>query len=85
MKKAQEAAAESGKFHDVATLVTLTCKKISTLVRGTASKQHLCTLLPKISEVFMQSVDTDQKDKLLIFLIMHHTCQNSKPEYFNIF
>ena len=29
----------------------------------------------------MESVNTDQKDKLLTFLIMHHTCQNSKHKY----
>ena len=81
MKKAQEAAAESGKFHDVAPLVTLTCKKSVLWVCGTASKQHFCTLLHEISEVFMESVNTNQKDKLLIFLIMHRTCQNSKHKY----
>ena len=80
MKKTREAAAESGKFHDVTTLVTLTCQKLVLWVRGTASKQHLCSLLHKTGEVFMESVNTDQKDKLLtgIFLMMHHTCQNSK-------
>ena len=76
MKKTREAAAELGKFHDVTHFVTLTCQKSVLWVRGTASKQLLCSLLHKNSDVFMESVNTDQKDKLLTFLIMHHTCQN---------
>ena len=29
----------------------------------------------------MEFVNSDQKDKLLTFLIMYHTCQNSKHKY----
>ena len=81
MKKTCEAAAELGKFHDVMRFVTLTWQKSILWVRGTASKQLVCSLLHKHSDVFMESVNTDQKDKLLTFLIMHHTCQNSKHKY----
>ena len=81
MKKTCEAAAELGKFHDVTRFVTLTCQKSVLWVRGTASNQLLCSLLHKNSDIFMESVNTDQKDKLLTFLIMHHTCQNSKHKY----
>ena len=81
MKKTRDAAAELGKFHDVTRFVTLTCQKSVCWVRGTASKQLLCSLLHKNSDVFMESVNTDQKYKLLTFLIMHHTCQNSKRKY----
>ena len=81
MKKTREAAAELGKFHDVMPFVTLTCQKSVLWVRGTASKQLVCSLLNKTGDVFMESVNTDQKDELLSFLIMHHTCQNSKRFY----
>ena len=81
MKKIREAASELGKFHDVTRFVTLTCQKSVLWVRGTASKQLLCSLLHKNSDVFMESFNTDQKGKLLTFLIMHHTCQNSKHKY----
>ena len=91
MKTTREAAAESGKFHDVTTLiVTLTCPKsilwvrgilpraevprdldicsqrtsslLGVWVRGTASKQRLCSLLHRTGEVFVECVSTDQKD-----------------------
>ena len=81
MKKTCEAAAELGKFHDVTRFVTLTCQKSVLWVRGTASNQLLCSLLHKNNDIFMESVSTDQKDKLLTFLIMHHTCLNSKHKY----
>ena len=80
-EKDSRAAAELGKFHDVMRFVTLTCQKTVLWVRGTASKQLICSLLHKNSNVFMESVNTDQKDKLFTFLIMHHTCQNSKHKY----
>ena len=67
MKKTRETAAESGKFHDVTTLVTLTCQKSVLWVRGTASKRHLCSPLHKTVEVFMESVNTDQKKNFLSF------------------
>ena len=70
MKKTHEAAAELGKFHDVTRFVTLTCQKSVLWVRGTASKQLLFSLLHKNSDVFMESVNTDQEDKLLTFLII---------------
>ena len=74
MRKTWEAAAELGTFHDVRPIVTLTCQKSVLWVRGTASKQLLCSLLHKNGDVFMESLNTDQKDKLLTFLVMHVTC-----------
>ena len=81
MKKTREVAAELGKFHDVTPFVILTCQKSVLWVCGTASKQLICSLLYKTGDIFMESVNTDQKDKLLTFLIMYDTCQNSKHKY----
>ena len=67
MKKTQKAPAESGKFNDVTPLVTLTFHKSVLWVCGTASKQDLQPL--NTEEVFMECVNTNQKDKLLIFLL----------------
>ena len=73
MKTTREAAVELGIFHDVTPFVILTCQNSTLWVRGTASKQLLCSLLHKNSDLFMESVNTDLKDILLTFLIMHHT------------
>ena len=80
-EKNLEAAAETSRFHEVTPLVTFTCLKLVLWVHGIASRQHLCSLLRKTREVFMESVNTDKKDKLLIFRMVHHTCQNSKHKY----
>ena len=76
MKKTQEMVEELGKFHDITPFVTLICQKSVIWVRGTASKQLLCSLLHKTGDILMEFVNTDQKNKPLTFLIMHHKCQN---------
>ena len=57
MKKTQDVAPESLKFHDVTPSVTLTCQKSVLWVRATASKQHLRSLLHKImrNKVFLDN------------------------------